>query len=419
MKSWFKLPLYTQIAIGAILGIIIGLILGENVKYIAPIGDAFLRVLQMLIIPLVITTILSGILKMNDAKSLGKVGGGFLVYLVFTSFIATIIGVLVALVIQPGKGSTDFLEHGEAVESEDFSFVEHFLNIIPTNIFESLVEMDMLPIIIFTVLIGLIILSLGREKNKTVVNFIDEAANIMLKFTEFVILLAPYGVFALMANLVGTFGSDMLGEVAWFIVADYLGMAIVFLLVYPFIIKFFVGLSPFQFYKNIYPSILFAFTTSTSAATIPVSLRVTKKNVGISEKTSGFTIPFGATANMDGFAVALGVIAIFATNLYDIDLTFSLLLQIIFLGLILSIGAAGVRGAGIIFSIVLLETLNMPLTLVPILAAVWPIIDMGHTTLNITSDLVGTTTVAKKTNDLDEQIFNAKNIKENEKKIDN
>jgi Na+/H+-dicarboxylate symporter len=262
-------------------------------------------------------------------------------------------------------------------------------------------------------------LSLGREKNKTVVNFIDEAANIMLKFTEFVILLAPYGVFALMANLVGTFGSDMLGEVAWFIVADYLGMAIVFLLVYPFIIKFFVGLSPFQFYKNIYPSILFAFTTSTSAATIPVSLRVTKKNVGISEKTSGFTIPFGATANMDGFAVALGVIAIFATNLYDIDLTFSLLLQIIFLGLILSIGAAGVRGAGIIFSIVLLETLNMPLTLVPILAAVWPIIDMGHTTLNITSDLVGTTTVAKKTNDLDEQIFNAKNIKENEKKIDN
>jgi Na+/H+-dicarboxylate symporter len=419
MKSWFKLPLYTQIAIGAILGIIIGLILGENVKYIAPIGDAFLRVLQMLIIPLVITTILSGILKMNDAKSLGKVGGGFLVYLVFTSFIATIIGVLVALVIQPGKGSTDFLEHGEAVESEDFSFVEHFLNIIPTNIFESLVEMDILPIIIFTVLIGLIILSLGREKNKTVVNFIDEAANIMLKFTEFVILLAPYGVFALMANLVGTFGSDMLGEVAWFIVADYLGMAIVFLLVYPFIIKFFVGLSPFQFYKNIYPSILFAFTTSTSAATIPVSLRVTKKNVGISEKTSGFTIPFGATANMDGFAVALGVIAIFATNLYDIDLTFSLLLQIIFLGLILSIGAAGVRGAGIIFSIVLLETLNMPLTLVPILAAVWPIIDMGHTTLNITSDLVGTTTVAKKTNDLDEQIFNAKNIKENEKKIDN
>lgn len=136
MKSWFKLPLYTQIAAGAILGVIIGLILGENVKYVAPIGDAFLRVLQMLIIPLVITTILSGILKMNGAKSLGKVGGGFLIYLVFTSLIATIIGVLVALVIQPGKGSTDFLEHGEAVESEDFSFVEHFLNIISTNIFE-------------------------------------------------------------------------------------------------------------------------------------------------------------------------------------------------------------------------------------------------------------------------------------------
>lgn len=414
MKSWFKLPLYTQIAIGAILGVVIGLILGENVRFISPIGDAFLRVLQMLIIPLVITTILSGVLKMNDAKSLGKVGGGFLVYLVITSLTATVIGVLVALVIQPGKGNVDFLGHGEAVESEEFSFIDHFLSIIPTNIFQSLVEMDMLPIIIFTVMIGLIILSIGQKKNQTVVKFIDEAANIMLKFTEYVILLAPYGVFALMANLVGTFGSDMLGDVFWFIVADYIGLAIVFLLVYPLIIKFVVGLSPFQFYKNIYPSILFAFTTSTSAATIPVSMRVMKRNVGVSEKTAGFTIPFGATANMDGFAVALGVIAIFATNLYDINLTFGLLMQIIFLGLVLSIGAAGVRGAGIIFSIVLLETLNMPLTLVPILAAVWPIIDMGHTTLNITSDLTGTTTIAKKTNDLDEEIFNEKNIKNNE-----
>lgn len=412
MKFWFKLPLYTQIAIGAVIGVIAGFILGENVKYIAPIGDVFLQLLKMLIIPLVITTILSGILQMNDIKSFGKVGGGFLVYLVITALLATAIGFLVALVIQPGKGNTSFLNHGEAVEAEEFSFVDHFINMIPANIFESLTAMDMLPIIIFTIFVGLMILVLGKDKNATVVKFIDEAANIMLKMTEFVIQLAPYGIFALLANLVGSFGTDMLSAVASFIIADYVAMAIVFLVVYPSIVKFIAKLSPIQFFKNVYPSILFAFTTSTSSATIPVSLRVMKKNVGISEKTAGFTIPFGATANMDGMAVALGVISVFATNLYGIDLTFGLFLQIVFLGLVLSVGAAGVRGAGIIFSMILLETLGMPLELVPVLAAIWPIIDMGHTSVNVTGDLTGTTVVARKTGDLDEAVFYQKNVKD-------
>lgn len=415
MKKWFKLPLYTQIAIGAVLGVIIGFILGENVRFIAPIGEVFLQLLKMLIIPLVIATILSGILKMNDIKSFGKVGGSFLVYLVLTSLLATIIGFLVALLIQPGKGNTSFLNHGENVDAAEFSFSDHFLNMIPANIFESLTNMDMLPIIIFTIIIGLVILSLGKEKNATVIKFIDEAANIMLKLTEFVIQLAPYGIFALLANLVGTFGSDMLSAVASFILADYIAMAIVFLVVYPLIIKFIAKLSPFQFYKNVYPSMLFAFTTSTSSATIPVSLRVMKKNVGVSERTAGFTIPFGATANMDGMAVALGVISVFATNLYGIDLTFGLFLQIVFLGLVLSIGAAGVRGAGIIFSMILLETLGMPLELVPVLAAIWPIIDMGHTTVNVTGDLTGTSVVARKTGDFDEKVFYQKNVNENSK----
>ena len=409
MKYWFKLPLYTQIAIGAIIGVILGFILGENAKYIAPIGDAFLQFLKMLIIPLVITTILSGILKMNDIKSFGKVGGGFLFYLLITSLLATAIGFIVALIIQPGKGNTSFLDHGEAVETEEFSFLDHFLNMIPANIFESLTNMDMLPIIIFTIIVGLIILSIGKEKSGTVIKFIEESANIMIKMTEFVIQLAPYGILALMTNLVGTFGSNMLSAVASFILADYLAMALVFLLVYPLILKFIAKVNPFQFYKNIYPSLLFAFTTSTSSATIPVSLRVMKRNVGVSEKTSGFTVPFGATANMDGMAVALGVISVFATNLYNIELTIGLFLQIIFLGLILSLGAAGVRGAGIIFSMILLETLGLPLELVPVLAAVWPIIDMGHTTVNVTGDLTGTTVVARKTGDFDETVFYQKN----------
>ncbi|GEN81862.1 proton/glutamate symporter [Sporosarcina luteola] len=411
MKWWFKLPLYTQIAIGGVVGIILGFILGENVKYIAPFGELFIRLLQMLIIPLVITSILAGILKMKDAKSVGKVGGGFLGYLVITSFIATTFGVIVALILQPGKGLQSILDHGEKVETVEFNFVDHFLSWVPKNIFESLMNMEMIQIIFFTVIIGLVMLSLGEERVPSITKFVNEGANIMLKLTSYIIQLAPYGILALLANLVGKFGSDMLSAVVKFVIADYIALVLILLLVYPILLKITTGLNPIQFYKNIYPSMLFAFTTSTSSATIPVSLQVTKKNMGISERTAGFTIPFGATANMDGFAVAIGVISVFAANLYGIDITFGMILQFVLLGLVLSIGAAGVRGAGIVMSIVLLEALGMPLLIIPILAAIWPIIDMGHTTINIAGDLTGTTIVAKKTDDLDEEVFNAKNNK--------
>ncbi|WP_339229738.1 dicarboxylate/amino acid:cation symporter [Oceanobacillus sp. FSL K6-2867] len=413
MKRWLKMPLYTQIAIGGFLGIILGIILRDNVKYLEPFGTLFIRLLQMLIIPLVITSILAGILKMKDAKSVGKVGGGFLLYLVITSLIATSIGVIIALILQPGKGMQSILDHGEQVESSDFNFMDHFLSWVPSNIFQSLGEMDMLPIIVFTVFIGLVMVSLGRDKVPMTTKVINEVSNIMLKLTEYIIKLAPYGILALLANLVGTFGSDMLTAVIKFVVADFIALGIILLVVYPILLKLTTGLNPIQFYKNIYPSMLFAFTTSTSSATIPISLQVTKKNLGISEKTAGFTIPFGATVNMDGFAVAIGVISVFAANLYGMEISLGLILQFVLLGLVLSIGAAGVRGAGIVMSIVLLEALGMPLLIIPILAAIWPVIDTGHTTLNIAGDLNGTTIIAKKTNDLNEDVFNAKNNKLN------
>jgi len=409
MKWWFNLPLYTQIAIGGLIGIVVGFALGENARYLEPVGSLFINLLKMLIIPLVVTSVLAGVLKMKDAKSVGRIGGGFLLYLITTSFIATSFGVIIALIVQPGKGLESLLDHGETVEAAEFSFVEHFLTWVPTNIFQSLANMEMLPIILFTVFIGVVMLTLGEKNTLTVTSFVNESANIMLKMTSFIILLAPYGILALLANLVGTFGSDMLAAVVKFVVADYIALVLVLLIAYPIILKVTTGLNPVKFYRNIYPSMLFAFTTSTSTATIPVSLQVTKNNLGISQKTSGFTIPFGATANMDGFAVAIGVISVFAANLYNIPITFSMILQFVLLGLVLSIGAAGVRGAGIVMSIVLLEALGMPLLIIPILAAIWPVIDMGHTTLNIAGDLTGTTVIAKKNNDLNEAIFNSSN----------
>jgi len=409
MKWWFRQKLYTQIIIGVIVGVVLGFVLQDNAKYIAPFGDLFIRLLQMLIVPLVITTILSGILKMKDAKSLGKIGGNFSLYLVMTGIISTTFGVLIALLIQPGKGLENILNPDEKVETTDFNFVDHFLSWVPNNIFEALAEMEMIQIIIFTVFIGLVMLALGPNRVPKITGFVNEAADIMMTLTGYVIKLAPYGILALMANLVGTFGAEFLSEVILFVVADYLAIILMILIAYPIILKLTTGLNIVTFYKNVYPSMIFAATTSTSTATIPVSLQVSKNNLGIDEKVYGFTVPFGATVNMDGFAVAIGVISVFAANLYGMPITFSLIAQFVLLGLVLSIGAAGVRGAGIVMSIVLLEALGMPLHIIPILAAIWPVIDIGHTTLNITGDLLGTTVVAKKSDELNQDIFDADN----------
>lgn len=409
MKWWFNLKLSVQIVIGAVIGIILGIVLKENAKYIAPVGKLFIRLLQMLIIPIVITSILSGILKMKDAKSLGKIGGNFSLYLLITSLIASSLGVIVALIMQPGKGIGNILDTSEKVETTEFNFVDHFISWIPSNIFESLAEMEMIQIIIFTVLIGLMMLALGVEKVPQVTKIVNEATDIMMLLTNYIIKLAPYGILALLADLAGSFGSEMLTEVVKFVIADYIAILLVMMIAYPIILKLTTGLNPIDFYRNIYPSIIFAATTSTSTATIPVSLQVSKKNLGIDEKVYGFTIPFGATVNMDGFAVGIGVISVFAANLYGIPITFTLILQFVLLGLVLSIGAAGVRGAGIVMSIVLLESLGMPLHIIPILAAIWPVIDIGHTTLNITGDLTGTTIVAKRDNSLNKDVFHAPN----------
>jgi Na+/H+-dicarboxylate symporter len=202
----------------------------------------------------------------------------------------------------------------------------------------------------------------------------------------------------------------MLAEVGWFILADYVALIVVLVVVYPLLVKLFGRLNPIRFYKNISPAMLVALSTTSSNATLPVSMRVAEKNLGAPEKIYGFTLPLGATANMDGFAVGIGVISVFAANLYGIPITFNLILQFVFLGLVLSIGAAGVKGAGIVMSTVLLSTLGFPLTLIPILAAIWPIIDIGHTTTNVTGDLTGTTIVASQLNMLDENVFNGENV---------
>ena len=405
MQFWKKLGLGTKIIIGIVIGIIIGLVSPAAAKFISPLGDIFLRMLKMLIVPLVFFSITSGICKMGDVKQLRNVGLRYVLWIVISAVFAATVGMVAALIVQPGKGTTDFLAGAEAAEAASYSFIDNVVSWFPTNIVESMVNANLLQIIVFSLFLGIALLALG-EKAAALTKVIDQASVTMLKITEYVIAFSPLGIMSLMATLVNTVSGAAMVEVIKFIVLDNV-VGLILLVLFPLIIKIFAKLPPMRFMKKISTPILVAVSTCSSAATLPVSIDTCEKKLGIPENIYGFTLPLGNTCGMVGFAMFLGMACVFASNLYGFPITVGSMINFIFLGLILSIGAAGVKGAGVVMSGVLLSTLGMPLTLIPILAAIWPAIDPCHTTLNNVGDLVGTTIVARQLDRMDMDVFNS------------
>ena len=407
MKWWFKQQLYTQILICIVIGILLGLILGEDAGYIQPIGDIFIRLLKMLIVPLTFFTLISGITRMEELHNLRSVGGLTLVYFVVTSLIAGTIGMVVALMIGPGKGETAILESAGEYARQEFSFVEKLVNSVPENPIAAMANADMLQIIVFSIILGIGLLAIGRQAPELVKLF-RSGADLMIKVTEFVMWLAPYGILALVANMVASLGAKMLSEVVRFIVADYISMIIILVVLYPIILKWVARVSPIRFYRHISPAMLVAASTTSSSATLPVSMQLAEKKLGAPEKLYGFTLPLGVTVNMDGMAAAIGVVAVFAANLHGREINALFMVQVVFLSLVLSVSTAGIKSGGAVMSAVLLDALDLPLTLMPILYTLWPVIDIGHTTCNITGDLCGTMVVGARLKILDNDIFNGK-----------
>ena len=407
-KGWFKLPLYAQIFAGIAAGVVLGLLLGENAEVIKPVGDIFIRLLMMLIVPLTFFTLISGLTKLEDLKSFRSLGGMIVLYYAASSFIAGGIGMTSALIINPGKEAVGLLEAGTEVEISPFDPVENLVSWIPENPIEALAQANMLQVIVFSIIVGIGLLALGK-KGTRLIRLINDGADLMIVITGFVMKTAPYGILALVADMTASLGTDMLAEVGRFLLADYAALIFLLLVLYPIVLRWLGPLPVLWFYRSAAPAMLVAGSTTSSGATLPVSMRVAEDNLGVSEKVWGFTLPLGATVNMNGMAAAIGAIAVFAANLYDIDITAALMAQFLFLGLALSIGTAGVKGAGIVMSTILLQTLNLPLTLIPILASLWPLLDIGHTTCNVTGDLVGTAVVASRMKMIDKEKLIRKN----------
>lgn len=408
MRWWFKQQLHIQIIICILIGIGLGLLLGSRSIVLKPAGELFIRFLKMLIVPLTLFTLISGITKMGDLRSLRSVGGMTVLYYLGTSLFAAVIGTAVALVIKPGRGAAGLLETAAEGEAVQFDAVENIVSWVPENPVQAMAEANMLQIIIFSVIVGIALLALGKRA-ESISKLVGEGAALFIRVTEYVMALAPYGILALIAVLVGNLGTEMLAEVGRLILSDTLAVLIILVAVYPALLMILAGRSPVRFYRNAAPAMLVAASTTSSSATLPVSMRLAGNSMGIPDNIYGFTLPLGTTVNMDGMAAALGVIAVFAAHLYGMPITLPLLVQFVFLGLLLSVGTAGIKGAGIIMSSVLLKTLNLPLTLVPILAAVWPVIDIAHTTCNVTGDLNGTAIVASRLGLMNDSVFDGKN----------
>ena len=405
MKTWKKIALWKQILVGVIIGLIIGFVSPAAADFISPLGDIFLRMLKMLIVPLVFFSITSGICKMGDIKQLRTVGIRYVLWIIVSAIIAAICGVVAGLIVQPGKGTTEFLAAAEAAEAQSYSFIDNVVGWFPTHVVESKFNANMLQLIVFCLFLGVALLALG-EKAKSVIKFIDESSEVMLKITEYVIAFSPLGIMSLIATMVSTISGAMMKEVVTFLITDNVVCLFILVIVYPLITRLAARLSGYGFLRKIAPAILVALSTSSSAATLPVSIKISEEDLGIPENIYGFTLPLGNTTGMTGFAVFVGLCCVFASNLYGFPITFSSVLQFVFFGLILSIGAAGVKGAGVVMSGVLLEALGMPLTLIPILAAIWPVIDPAHTTLNNVGDLVGTAVVARGLDRMDMDVYN-------------
>ena len=397
--------LLTQILLAFVIAIVLGMIFGESIEVIKPLGDLFLRLIKFIIAPLILATLIVGVASTGDPKSLGRVGGKTIIYYLVTTAIAIIIGLSLAYLISPGKGLSIDVEVAEAVEvNETEGVIQTFLNIIPENPFESLTSGSILQIIFFAIFVGLAITIVG-EKAMPVQRFFEGFAEIMLRITGIIMRVAPLGILGLVAPIVGQYGAQVLLPLLKIIIAVALACSLHAILIYSLSVKTFANMSPVTFFKGIGPAAVVAFSTASSAATLPVTIKNTRENLGVSNKISSFVLPLGATVNMDGTAIYQGIAVVFIAQFYGMDLSFIQLLTVVLTTVLASIGTAGIPGAGLVMLAMVLTAIGLPLEGIALIAGVDRVLDMFRTTVNIVGDASCAVVVAGTEDEIDRTAF--------------
>lgn len=374
-----------QIVGAFILAIITGLIFGEHVKVVQPLGDLFLRLIKFIIVPLILSTIIVGVTSTGDIKRLGRLGGKTITYYLVTSFIAISLGLLAGFIFSPGKGLEVKLSGEEVDVASSDGVVQTLLNIIPTNPIESLTNGDMLQIIFFAIFVGIGITIVGTKADP-VKHFFDGFAEIMYKITGIVMTVVPIGIFGLLAPIVGEYGATVLLPLIKLIIAMLITCLLHIIIVYSVAVKTMGKMKMLQFLKGIFPAAAVAFSTSSSAGTLPVTMKSAEDNLKVSKETSSFVLPLGATINMDGTAIYQGLAVMFIAQYFGANLSLSQLATVALIGTLASIGTAGVPGAGLVMLTMVLTAVGLPLEGLALVAGIDRILDMMRTSVNIIGD---------------------------------
>lgn len=411
MKFWFGIPLWQRVVGALILGIVTGFLWGPDAESIKWIGDLFIRAIKMLVVPLIFFSLVSGVAAIGDLRKLGAVGGRALLLFVVTGQIAAWLGLFLGTMIQPGVGvDTSTIEMGPIPEPNPTGFQEMILSVVPDSPVQAMADVNVLPLIVFSMLIGIGIL-MAKKDGEPAQRIFDSGAIVMQKVTMIVMELTPFGVFALMAWVAGTLGMDALVSLAKLVGLNYLGCLLIIFVMYSAMVKFLAKVPVIDFFRGIIDAMAVSYSTASSNATLPVTLRCTQRNLGVSQPVSSFVVSLGATINMNGTAMYLGLATLFGAQIFGVDLSWGQYFLITILATLGAIGAAGIPGAGLIMMALVFGAVGVPLETIAFVAGVDRIMDMMRTTTNVSGDAAVATTVAAMTGELDrEELISADDV---------
>lgn len=397
MKPWIK------VLLGLFLGIIVGLIAKQEIAILKLIGKIFINLLKMLVGFIVFASIVPGICHIHDPKKLGRIGYKTLLYYFFTTLIAISFGLLSSFFLQPGRGLS-LISQNEVTGVAKYSFLTFITSLVPASPIASFAEGNVLQIIVFSMFFAYAII-LSGEKGKPVLHIIESFAEIMYALAHFIMKLVPYGVFALMASAVGSIGLKVIFPLTKFLIANYIACFLQIFLIFGGSIRYLAKLEVVPFFKGMKDAIVLAFTTSSSSATLPVSLECVRDHLGVSKNISGFVLSLGSTINMNGAAIGQATAAYFIAQAYGMELNLLKIGILFFVSLVSSIGAAGIPGTGIVMLSIVLNALGLPLEGVALLAGVDRIREMLSAVTNILGDAAAAVFVATSEKEINQKQY--------------
>ncbi|MGB9771253.1 MAG: dicarboxylate/amino acid:cation symporter [Candidatus Kapaibacteriota bacterium] len=367
------------------------------IKFLSPIGTLFLRLLSFLAIPLVISSMVVGVASLGNLKTLSRIGFRTLLFYFLTTALAVIIGLLLVNFIEPGKkisesakSQIEFVDQSIVSEklqtTGKFNFIDFLVNIVPSNPFKAISNGEMLQIIFFAIFFGIGLTLISPQKSQPIINFFDGVSEVFIKMVRFVLLVAPFGVFALISVAVSEFGVSILSTLGYYMFTVVLGLFLHFIIVYSALILIFTKTNPLFFYKGMRDAFLVAFSTSSSAATLPVTFQCVEENLGVPNKIASFVLPLGATVNMNGTSLYQCVAAVFIAQFYGLELNFAQMATILMTSMLSAVGTAPVPGVGIIMLIMVLQSVGIPAQGIGLILGVDRILDMLRTIPNVTGD---------------------------------